>query len=271
VVGPLLAGVLIASIGAPNVLVLDALSYVAFALALAGIKRVPVARDDEGKHEPGARRTLLDVVRFLAGNRVVLSTTVMFAFANLGLGLLNVWLPILSDQLPGGGPELYGLLLGALALGEVVGSVLAGSAQLSLPLGSRICVAQVLAGASFGLLFLGASTWMVAIALGLFGFFSAPLTIWAQTLRMEIIPPLYRGRAFALLRTMMQSTPPIGAAIAGPLLVVFGLPPAIAATALLVGVPGAFGYALPDLRKAHPHALPDAPEPVALANDSPAA
>ncbi len=55
-----------------------------------------------------------------------------------------------------------------------------------------------------------ASPIMPLVSLTLFGLFSAPLTIWAQTLRMQIIPESLRGRTFALLRTLMQSANPIG-------------------------------------------------------------
>jgi MFS family permease len=256
VVGPMLAGLLIVWIGAPNVLLFDALSYLLFFAALLRIKslRLPDAGADHASGPaapaPPSRSTLLDVARFAFRNKVILSTTIMFAACNLGLGLLNVWLPILSDGLPGGGPELYGLLLGAFAVGEVIGSLVTGSADLSLPLGSRICLSQVLAGASLAFFFAGQSGWAVALALFLFGFFSAPLTIWAQTLRMQIIPADFRGRAFALLRTLMQSTPPIGGALAGPLLPLLGIPAMVASTALLVGLPGLLGYTIEELRQA---------------------
>ena len=61
------------------------------------------------------------------------------------------------------------------------------------------------------------------MSVSLFGLFSAPLTIWAQTLRMRIIPPGLRGRTFALLRMLMQSGNPIGGALAGLALPLLGL------------------------------------------------
>ncbi len=38
----------------------------------------------------------------------------------------------------------------------------------------------------------------------------APLTVWAQTERMRLIPEAVRGRIFALLRTVMQAGPAVG-------------------------------------------------------------
>jgi hypothetical protein len=43
---------------------------------------------------------------------------------------------------------------------------------------------------------------------------AAAMTTWAQTLRMAAAPPDVHGRLFALLRTLMQATPPLGAGLA---------------------------------------------------------
>jgi hypothetical protein len=84
----------------------------------------------------------------------------------------------------------------------------------------------------------------------LLGFFSAPLTIWAQTLRMKIIPNAMRGRTFALLRTLMQSATPVGGGIAGLIMPLLPISAMILLSALLVGVPGAIGYGVKELRSA---------------------
>jgi MFS family permease len=86
-----------------------------------------------------------------------------------------------------------------------------------------------------------------AASLVLLGFFSAPLTIWAQTLRMHIIPPEMRGRTFALLRTMMQSTGPAGSLVAGFILPITGLLACVSVSSLLAGAPGAIGSGVKDL------------------------
>src|SRR5262249_25187813 len=71
VCGPPLAGVLIAWLGAPNVVAIDALSYGAFALALASISlRGTAAEDSALVGRPSYR--LRDAVRLLLSNRVLL-------------------------------------------------------------------------------------------------------------------------------------------------------------------------------------------------------
>jgi len=264
VAGPPLAGWLIAAVGAPNVVLLDALSFLVFAGALGRIGRPaplsplpireggseralqegpPAATNDhrtgmnEDRKAPGMRA----VIRLLAREPVLVRTTLMFMAANVGLGGAFVWLPILSGEIPGGGPALYGLLLGALAAGEVVSSVLAGGLRPGLPLEALIALAQALAGAALGLMALPAvarGPWAAGGVLALFGALSAPLTIWAQTLRMRVIPEAMRGRAFALLRTLMQGTGPLGGVLAGWALPLLGVPLVVVLCAAVIGGPG---------------------------------
>jgi MFS family permease len=248
VCGPPLAGLLIVWLGAPNVLALDALSYVAFALALmripARVGKVSTQCADASKQ----RVRVSDAFRLVRSNRVLLTTTLMYMTFNVGLGFLAVWLPLLSVQV-GGGPEVYGLCLGAMAAGEVGGALLAGSIELPLSLGTLICLAQMLSGVSLLLLLAGKHLWWVLPGLALLGLFSAPLTIWAQTLRMQIIPEELRGRTFALLRTLMQGTGPLASALAGVLLPILGLAAMVQASALLIGVPGLVGSQVKALRQ----------------------
>jgi Na+/melibiose symporter-like transporter len=246
VIGPPLAGILIARIDAPNVVLFDAATYFAFALALVGVKP---SRTEEATALPANQSYhLKDALRLLYGNKVLLSTTLMFIAFNLGYGQMLVWFPIYVDRVLQGGPELYGVLLGCVAVGEVTSSLLAGVLTLSLSLGTLICLAQMCAGVALGLLLLRQSTWGVALSLSLFGLFHAPLTIWAQTLRMQIIPAALRGRTFALLRTLMQGASPLGGVAAGFLLPVVGISASIGISAMLIGIPGWFGYRVRDLR-----------------------
>jgi MFS family permease len=245
VIGPALAGLLIAAVGAPLIVVIDVLSY----LALAAVVATLPARNTKGQSAHGSGG-FGPVFRLLVANPVLLSTTLMFATFNIGLGLMIVWLPILSGQTLGAGAELFGFLLAAMALGETASSLLAGSSG-SGRLGQRICWAQIVSGLSIGLLFLFPTISIAVVAMTLLGFASAPMTIWAQTLRMRIIPPGQHGRAFALLRLIMQAGAPIGSAVAGVVLPVAGMAAAIAASAAAIGIPGIAGLGIRALRDAN--------------------
>ena len=245
VLGPPVAGLLIGRLGAPTLVAFDALSYFLFAAALlriSGMSRTTHADTGRGSNN------LLDGFRLLRGNAVLFSTTVMFMFANLGLGMAFVWLPIYSDETLGGGTTLFGVLLGLMAAGELVSSLAAGALSYGVTLGTLIALCQFLSGLSLALVALVQQAWAAAVGLTLLGLFSAPLTIWAQTLRMDIIPAELRGRAFALLRMLMQSANPLGGLLAGPLLPLVGIQAAIALSAGFVGLPGLVGSRVRQLR-----------------------
>jgi MFS family permease len=246
VVGPPVAGLLIARFGAPQVLVIDALTYAFFALALVRVRTIGSAGGAAGR---AATSTLRDAFELLTGNRVLLSTTLMYMSFNIGQGFLFVWLPVYSERTLGGGPELYGLLLGGLAVGQMASSFLAGSLALGLSLGTLICIAEVLSGAAL-LLLLASNVWLALLGVTLHGVFTAPLTIWAQTLRMAIIPEHLRGRTFALLRMLMQGTNPLGGVLAGLLLPALGIRAFIILTTTAISAAGVGGSRVRELCKA---------------------
>jgi len=263
IAGPALAGLLIGAIGAANVVLIDAMSYAAFALALAAIVRMTPASAGRAPHTDGETYSVWQAVTLMVASPVLLATTLMFMAFNIGNGLVFVWLPLFTDRVLDGGPALYGTLLAVVAVGEVIAVVLAGSLVVAAPLGTLICGAQFGAGASLLIVYLTRDVAGTVIALALFGVCSAPMTIWAQTLRMQIIPERMRGRTFALLRMIMQGGNPIGGAIGGLLAAVVAIPTLVATSAFLIMAPAIAGNTVNDLRIA---GAPHAGEPARMDN-----
>ncbi len=260
--GPAVAGVLIAAVGAATVLAVDAASYVVFIGFLLALRIPPTPQETpRGDVAAGPRLGLKPALRFLRRTPPVYATTLMFMAANVGEGMLMVLGPIYARRELGGGAGTFGLMLSTFAVAALAGSAIVGALRWRYPLGRSIAVAQTIAGASYlGLLFapnLGTALVTLAVA----GFFASPLTIWAQTLRMRLIPPEMRGRVFGALRTLMQSTPPLGGAIAGILLSRDRIDATVVAIAAVIAVPGLIGLVVPAL----------APEPVERRGLRPAA
>ena len=166
---------------------------------------------------------------------------------NLGTGIMTVVIPLYARDVLGGGSETFGLLLSVWTAGELVGLLAVGAIAWRWPLGRSIAGACLVSGIILSLWLLRPPLLALAAILAATGVVSSSLTPWAQTIRMRLIPPQLRGRVFALLRTLMQSTRPVGAIVAGLLLAGGDLTLALAATALLVVVPGAIGLWLPAL------------------------
>jgi MFS family permease len=173
----------------------------------------------------------------------------MYFSINIGMGISTVWLPIYADEVLGGGSDLYGALLGFMAGGQVLSSVLVGGITFSLALGTLIILSQISAGLIMGLMIIDTQIWLAVVALTLFGFISAPLTIWAQTIRMKIIPVELRGRTFALLRMIMMSGNPLGGLMGGYLLPLIGIIYSILTSSLFTFLPGMLGLTVKELRE----------------------
>lgn len=246
VLGPPLAGLLITQIGLLEALYLDAATYLVFAWTIWRCE----PRAEERHADTGDAAGLLAAARVIWRSPVVASTTVMYLIFNIGLGALLVIVPIFADQLLVGGPALYGLLLGCIAVGELASSLAVGVIRMPIAEGLAICLAALLSGLAIALLALSRDPLIAGLALTLYGAFSAPLTIWGQTLRMKIIPPGYHGRCFAIMRTLMQSGGPLGGLSAGFSVPLLGLRTAVAGIALITCLVGSLGLTIAELRRA---------------------
>lgn len=233
VLGPAVAGLLTNAVGPEAVLAVDCVSFLLFALTTATV-REPLS---PAPRAAGARPSLAGLRR----DRVIVTTTVAFMAFNIAEGMLLVTAPWLAKNHLAGGAATLGVLLSALAAGELAGAAVAGRRrQRSLVTG--IAVAQ--AGAALGFLGLLAAPDVVLVGAGFFvvGLLSAPMTVWAQSLRMRRVPAELHGRAFATLRTLMQGTPPVGTLLVTPLLAGDHLTVAAIAMALVAGLPAALVY-----------------------------
>jgi len=255
--GPAIGGLLIPVIGGEAVLALDAGSYLIFALAIAAI-RTSLARPEPAPApapQPGADAGPAGkkaksgsgnwgwgpVIALLRADRVLLSITVGFALFNCAMGMLRVTNPWLAHNALPGGAHTLGLLLGAANGAGLIGSLIAGALKPSDRQMGRIGLLQIFAGASLGLLLI-LKLPVVLIGLVLSDMLSAPMTVSSQVVRMVRIPAEVRGRTMTFMRTLMNSTSPAGAAVAGAMLAAGSYRPVVIIMTLVAAVPGLFMY-----------------------------
>ena len=131
IVGPALGGILVAAIGAPEVLLVDAATYVvAFVLVLVFVRAgKPVAQDESS-------RGVLAGVRFLARDRVLGPMTLTLILLDAAAGALFTSLPALAYLRFGQDPKIVGWLFAAFGIGAL-GGQRAGDEGAST--GSRRC------------------------------------------------------------------------------------------------------------------------------------
>ncbi|MGX5682723.1 MFS transporter [Schumannella luteola] len=209
-VGPAVAGVLVALIGAGPVFLINAASFAGVLTSLAFIKRsqlVPAPRLPRAK---GQIREGLAYVRSRPDIIVVL--VVVFIIGTFGFNF-----PILVSTMStvefGGGSEQFGILSSVIAIGSLVGSLLAARRD-------KARFGVIVAGAAgFGLACLAGAfsptLWVFSGLLLLVGAAGLTTMNTANAYVQTTTDPAVRGRVMALYLALFAGGTPIGAPIVG--------------------------------------------------------
>jgi len=210
VVGPAVAGVLIAAVGIAPAFLINAASYLAVIAGLlamdpARLHRLPPVDRAEGQVRAG--------LRYVWANPVLRSTIALVAVVGaLGLNY-RVALPLLARFTFGGDASAYGALASIMAAGAVVGSLAAarrGRPSRTLLLGS----VAVFGALSFAA---AAAPTLVAEAVVLAPLGVASMTFLAtanSTLQLASSPEM-RGRVMALYGLVFLGSTPLGGLLGG--------------------------------------------------------
>jgi MFS family permease len=206
--GPPLAGLLIAFLGAANILYVDAATYVvSFTLVLLFVDPPEVAAPPQGGVLAGARFVLRD--------KLLRVWTPAFTLLDVCWQLIFASLPVLVVTQYRADPHILGWLFGALGGGAVVGAFVSMKTVKRwhpLTLGSVAFLCQM---TSLWLLALPAP-WIVPLcAMASAGFFMSNVNAPIQALVMLRIPRELRTQGIAVFGVLQCIGSPIGLLLAG--------------------------------------------------------
>lgn len=119
-IGPALGGILLASFGAALTYGADVLSYAFVITALLWWKRPPAADDALSEHFMGAFRAGLRYARASRALHIVLLRAIVFFALSSAVWAL---LPLVARNLLNGDAGFYGILLGAVGAGAIMGAL----------------------------------------------------------------------------------------------------------------------------------------------------
>ncbi len=242
--GPALGGVIIAAGGVAVPFWIFAASNAVIVAALIWWRRPRKAADSL----PAER--LVSAVRAgvrHAVNNEWLRATLMrvlgfFPFASAFMALL----PLLARDQISGGPQTYGILLGAIGVGAVGGSL--ALKWLKAELGPDRLVAAASLGAAFSLVLFGLSRQPItAICACLLGGAAWTLVLTKLYVSAQVaLPDWARGRGLAVFLTFIFGATTVGSAVWGKVSAMEGLPIAYiaAAACLVLAIPLTWGWKL---------------------------
>jgi MFS family permease len=244
--GPSIAGVLIASVGEGWCFLLDGFSYVAVIASLLAMHIVARPRRAAPKH---VLEDLAEGFRYAFGFAPIRSVLLLLALVSLMGMPYTVLMPVMAAGVLHGGPHTLGFLMGATGIGALCGAVYLASRRSVLGLGRVIPSAAVLFGC--GLIAFSLSravplslALMVGTGVGFMVQMASSNTIIQTIVREEM-----RGRVMAFYTMAFMGTAPFGSLLAGALAARFGAPTTILIGGLACIAGGiVFGWHLPRLR-----------------------
>lgn len=223
-IGPAVGGIILASFGAAATYGADVLSYLFVIMALLWWPRSPAPRDALPEHFGGALRAGLRYARASRDLlRVLLRAALFFAFASAVWALL----PLVARDLLGGDAGYYGILLGAVGGGAIVGALVLPRLRRRLDANALMLAASIGAAGAMLLLALAPRQWAAPLVLlGLGAAWIAALTTLNSTAQASL-PNWVRGRGLAVYLTVFNGAMALGSIVWGMVAEWIGLSPTL--------------------------------------------
>lgn len=236
IVGPGIAGVLIARAGMVPAFVVNACGFLIVVAALLTVRVEGAPRRRGG----GVLAEVAEGVRYAARTPAIRLVLGLLFVVSICVFNFTVYVPLLARNVLGLGADGFGFLMAALGVGAVCGALALGMQGAGLPSFRRMTVAAALALG--GLMALGAArTVPVAAALLFFtGFFGITLVASCNTWLQLAAPDDLRGRMMSLYALVWGGVFPIGAFCVGAISEAWGVSTAfvVSATFGLVALAG---------------------------------
>jgi MFS family permease len=219
ILGPAIAGIMVAAIGEGWCFFANGVSYVA---VLAGLilMAVPV-RERLGS---AGLESIVEGFRFVTRTGPIRALLILLGVVSVTGMPYTVLMPIFADEVLHGGARGLGWLMGASGVGALAGTLTLAAKREARGLGKWITLASAGFGASMILFSLSRSFYLSMALLVPVGFSMMMQMASSNTLIQTMSPDALRGRVMAVYSMMFMGMAPFGALIAGALASRLGAP-----------------------------------------------
>jgi predicted MFS family arabinose efflux permease len=235
VIGPAIAGILLATIGEAGCFWINAISYIAVIWSIWRMDLVPRAhiRFEAAR----ALEHMKEGVRYARSVRPLRNLLVLLGLtAGLGFQYM-ILLPVYVREILHADAKVYGLLVSAFGLGSLLSAGWMTRQQERRDLRRNIFIGLLAAAIGMGT-FAWSRALPLSLAMGFLAGFGLILYVATTNTLIQITTEdQYRGRVMSLYTLMFVGTAPIGALISGSIAQRFGAPVAttVSAAVLLSG------------------------------------
>lgn len=226
IIGPAVAGVLVASIGEGWCFFLNGVSYVAViaGLLLMKLEHAVAASGGETSH----LEYIAEGFRFVRRTGPIWALLLLIALVSLVATPYSVLMPIFADQILHGGARGLGILMGATGVGALLGALTLAMRTGLRGLGRWVAISCACFGASLMLFSASRWFWVSVLLLVPVGYSMMLQMSASNTLIQAMSPDRLRGRVMSVYSMMFMGMAPLGALFAGALADRIGAPLTVA-------------------------------------------
>jgi MFS family permease len=209
-IGPAIAGTLIASVGSGWVFLINGASFVAVLCSLALLR---VSELHVQSRAFRTRGSLGDGFRYVWRRPDLKAIVVMlFLIGTFGLNF-QIFISTMSVKVFHGGASQYGFLTSIMAIGTIAGALLAAGREK--PRFALLVVGAAIFGLGCTLAAIAPETWLFGCALVIIGVSALTFSNSTNSLMQLSTEPMMRGRVMAIRLAIALGCTPIGAPIVG--------------------------------------------------------
>jgi MFS family permease len=221
VIGPAIAGILVARIGEGWCFFANAVSYIAVIIGLLMMKLGPLrtASKDSSPFEH-----IAEGFRFVRRTKPILALVLLIGVVSLVAVPYSVLMPIFADRVLHSGAHGLGILMGATGIGALLGALTLAIRRGVQGLGRVVGLSAGGFGVSLILFAYSRSFWLSVALLIPVGYGVMLQMSSSNTLIQAMVPDELRGRAMAMYTMMFMGMAPMGSLFAGALADKIGAP-----------------------------------------------
>jgi MFS family permease len=223
-IGPPVAGLLVATAGEGICFVINAASFLAVIIAVAAMRIKPAV--PVGVRNP-LMQELRDGIVYAYGFSPIRAILTLLGVVGLMGMPYAVLLPVFAKDILGGGPETYGFLMTAVGVGSLICTFYMASRRSVLGLGRIIGSSAALFGVGLVCFSLSRNLTLSLVCLALAGAGAMAHSASSNTIIQTIVADDKRGRVMSLYTMLYSGTTPLGNLAAGVLAEWLGSPAAL--------------------------------------------
>jgi MFS family permease len=220
-VGPAIAGVVIAWVGEGYCFLIDGLSYIAVLYSLLAMKNLLPGLRNPPRH---VGLELAEGWRYIISSPAIRWILLMLTLVSV-IGMpFTVLLPIVADKVLGGGPHTLGFLTASTGVGALTAAMALAMRRSVRGLVKWLGIAAAILGGSLILFGLSHSFWWSMVLMFGAGYGMMQQIVTSNTILQTIVADDKRGRVMSFYAMSVFGFSPIGSLIAGMLASWMGAP-----------------------------------------------